>query len=429
MSSQRDLVSRALLARPFERLVLVLAAAVAFQEPRMAQVVTGSGSVGPVGRQTFAPRSWVVDASGGGNFLDLPPAVAAARDGDLILVRDGSYSALVLDDLGVTVLAEGTAVSIVGRSSVTNLPVGEDVVLKGLGFLEASSGLPVLTVADSVGVVWMEDVSVATTTTGIALQDAAGVVLVRTEVVPSGLAFCTSGVAALEVLRSDVHAFETRFLGADNVCFGTSPGVTGAMVEDGFLYAASSSFEGGTGSASFCMLTSSVCTFGAGVGGDGLVVIGASQAVELESTFLAGANGTVDSTCSLCGAGGIPSNVVGPLTSLSGPARMHTAESPVRGGGAYLLRAEGLDGDTVFSLYADAATPVYVPALLGPMLVEDPPLLAWLEGVLPASGILENTYPVPPLLYAYERLFVQGLFLDSALQEHLAGGTALYVLP
>lgn len=34
-----------------------------------------------------AQSTWIVDARGGGNFADLPPAVAAAADGDTILVR------------------------------------------------------------------------------------------------------------------------------------------------------------------------------------------------------------------------------------------------------------------------------------------------------------------------------------------------------
>ena len=42
------------------------------------------------------PTIWIVDAANGPgtNFLDLPPAVAAAASGDTIIVRAGSYTRL-----------------------------------------------------------------------------------------------------------------------------------------------------------------------------------------------------------------------------------------------------------------------------------------------------------------------------------------------
>lgn len=424
------------MVRIIDRIVLVLVSLTAFCASSNAQAVSSTGSAGATGFVPAPPRTWVVDASGGGQFEDLPPAVAVAHDGDLILVRDGTYSALVLDDLGVTVLADGKAVLIEGASSVTSLPEGETAVLKGLTLVDPSTGgvgAPVLTIADAAGSVWIEDTRVGTTTDGIEARDATGVVIVRSEVFSDGFAPCATAAEALAVLRASVHVFDSAFSGSDAAC-GTLPfaGATGARVEEGFLYAAASSFEGGRGTPSVCPPLSSVCSVRAGRGGDGLVVDEASLAVLLDSALAAGAEGSPSAGCALCGASGVGMDVVGDVTLVAGPARSHVVQSPIhsgKGGSSYVVRAEGLAGDMAFSLYAKRSRPVYDPGLLGPLLTNDPPLVVWPEGVISAEGVLERTYFVPPVLLGHERLFVQGLFVDAGAEEHLAGGSAIYVLP
>lgn len=55
---------------------------------------------------------WVVDASGGGDFLDLPPAIAAAAPGDVLLVVPGDYSGFLLDkSLAIVALDVGVRVT------------------------------------------------------------------------------------------------------------------------------------------------------------------------------------------------------------------------------------------------------------------------------------------------------------------------------
>lgn len=76
----------------------------------------------------------VVDGSGGGDFLDIQPAIDSALDGDVIEVRSGSYGPAVIDDKEL-VLAAGTgasAVGITGHVWVLNLSAGKSVVLSGL---------------------------------------------------------------------------------------------------------------------------------------------------------------------------------------------------------------------------------------------------------------------------------------------------------
>jgi hypothetical protein len=83
-----------------------------------------------------AQRTWVVDAANGAgtDFTDLPPALAAAADGDTILVRAGIYA------VGTT----GKALRMVGRGMpviraatpreafiVRGLPAGRTFVMQG----------------------------------------------------------------------------------------------------------------------------------------------------------------------------------------------------------------------------------------------------------------------------------------------------------
>src|SRR6516164_8315776 len=69
----------------------------------------------------------IVDVNGSGQFTDIPPAIAAAQDGDTLLVLPGAYSGFTLDkdlfiicygdaragDASVSLLYHGFAVAVV----------------------------------------------------------------------------------------------------------------------------------------------------------------------------------------------------------------------------------------------------------------------------------------------------------------------------
>lgn len=83
-----------------------------------AIVIAGLATCGFLTSQT----TWYVDPGGGGHFVDIPPAIAAASPGDRIVVAAGSYSAVVLDK-GVDI--DGTAGALVPSITVTGVPVGQ----------------------------------------------------------------------------------------------------------------------------------------------------------------------------------------------------------------------------------------------------------------------------------------------------------------
>lgn len=78
------------------------------------------------GQQTI-----VVDINGGGQFSDLPAAIAAADPGDTLLVAPGTYSSFVLSK-GLRIIGgpNVAAGGILSAWSVRNLPAGESVVIR-----------------------------------------------------------------------------------------------------------------------------------------------------------------------------------------------------------------------------------------------------------------------------------------------------------
>jgi hypothetical protein len=105
-----------------------------------------------------AQSTWIVDASGSGNFLDLPPAIAAAQPGDLVLVRPGSYSPATIG-IGIRVVGAPGA-GIVSRLPalpylvVDGIPAGQTCVVRGFEFWNV-----VLQVRNCRGQVHLEDLA------------------------------------------------------------------------------------------------------------------------------------------------------------------------------------------------------------------------------------------------------------------------------
>ncbi|MEQ1895068.1 MAG: hypothetical protein ABL998_21220, partial [Planctomycetota bacterium] len=97
----------------------------------------------------FWQATFVVDDNGGAgvDFTDLPPAIAAAADGDRVLVRAGSYTHFELAGKGLVLLGDGASTRVENagqlgmRSTIADLPRGSHAYLEaltftGLGFQE-----------------------------------------------------------------------------------------------------------------------------------------------------------------------------------------------------------------------------------------------------------------------------------------------------
>ena len=201
------------------------------------------------------PSIWIVDASNGPgtHFTDLPPAIAAAANGDTILVRSGTYTPFTLTGKGLWIRGAGAATTTVTApaGSATDVaiaatPAGSLVQLSGLTLQSP-------TVAGAIG--WALEV-----------QNGAEVALV--DCIVSGRDQTAVGHGALRVHGGRVHAARCAFRGGNALfasIFGGGHGGDAVRVEAGAGLAGDSlQCEGGDGNAN---------PFGSGtIGGDALVV-------------------------------------------------------------------------------------------------------------------------------------------------------------
>ncbi|HEX5011641.1 MAG TPA: hypothetical protein VFY71_14705, partial [Planctomycetota bacterium] len=100
---------------------------------------------------------WIVDDDGGPGVdaTDIQAAIDAAADGDVILVRSGVYSSLVLDGRSLSVIGEdGEDVELApGTVSVAHLAADQRVLLRGLDVVHAGFFLPTPSFRDCAGAI------------------------------------------------------------------------------------------------------------------------------------------------------------------------------------------------------------------------------------------------------------------------------------
>lgn len=392
---------------------------------------------------TLPPQVWTVDAGGGADFVDLPPAIATARKGDVLLVAPGDYSAFTLQK-GLTILGDGGVPRVIGRTRVSDLPAGQVASFRSLELVQTPSNTDAaLRLASNAGTVWIEDCLVrrelaflygpGPSDAALVASGCADVVLVRTQVVSStsdAYPLGTPTGAGLHASSSTVQAYDSLFQGLDvlqGAHSGSSPrlGGNGATLSNATLYSSGSMYRGGQGSESH-FIASGSCRL-AGQGGAGLDASAASAApVTVSCTFQGGPGGDAGQFCN-----GGPAGLAfkGPLQQEAIPARTYALESPVRAGTSYQLEAHGLPGEFVWSAFAESLAPTYVPLYFGTQLGALPVTLVF-EGTTDGSGALVKSVPVPPLhaLASFERLWAQGLFFDPLANAYLASPSLLVVV-
>lgn len=407
----------------------------------------------------------VVDSDGHGDFTDLPAAVAAASDGDVLLLRQGDYSPVTIDGKALSlVVEEGEFARVLGTVVVRNLAAGERVVLARLRLY----GQTTASLADAPG-------------TGLVVEQNAGEVRVDGCDVRGavGLGDGTSGSgecctlpghhwgwpAAIVRANSGGTAFVATELrggrGANAAqwcyCGDGGPGGDALVVADARVSLYDSTLEAGrgggagygggaggagsrlssTGALTALQVSGSTITGGrggdgydflgsvGGAGGHGIVLGAGTFTWRLDSACQGGVGGAACGGVFGYGPDGSATSGTGTLFDFSGVPALGLAAAPLaREGTSYSITISGRPGDEVFLLASLAPSFAMLPSWKGTRVASPGPLhLTRVLGTIPGSGTLQVKIPLGELGPGVEASrFELQVFRDSAIDGRTLGG-------
>ncbi|MFG0319136.1 MAG: hypothetical protein ACF8XB_17820 [Planctomycetota bacterium JB042] len=400
--------------------------------------------VGLVALVAFVPGAsasvLVVDGAGGAPYSSIQAAVAAAVDGDVVLVRSGVYGAVRVEKKGVSIVADaGALVEVAGGIHLVDTLVEHRIVLRGLvgrGAFQVPGAVPEglrLTVAR--GPVRVEE-CVFVGADGISFSvDSPGAAGVRADVaLDLSLARCdatggdggdaftggpySAGGHGIVAAASKVSLHDCVLTGgvppnADDLGDG-APGGHGALVlEKGSATLPTTFFAAGTAFVGTNGSVDQLC-FISGDGGDGAHLDGALVVARfLDCDFSPGVQGT----CGIFGTDGVDVDAVNGAdgAKLPGASRTVAASSPVRELATLTLDLDAASADACFLLVSAGALWQLELATSG-VLLTAPPWIGGLVplGVAPGSGAFSLGIPVPLLPAGVDHVTVhlQGVFAD-----------------
>lgn len=379
----------------------------------------------------------VVDASGGGEYTSLVDALAAAQDGDTLLVRPGDYTGFfqpdfVITDRSLTIAGDGTGEVQVGALKVVQPTPGKRVVLRGLtatkplstGLFEGLSVQGGEVLAEDCHFMGRTGITAIGGTPGSpgARVDAGHLVLVRCTVEggrgqdthlfvsnPTRGGFGLQCFARASVYGSTLIGGE----GGDQVTASPAPGGAGGAgvsATNGLVFLAGSTVIGGQGGDGE-QLSGSPTDYS---GGDAVHLNQACDLQLLDVTLVPGAGGQMPDNLT-----GIPGDTVdGPFSTVSthpGPYRSYAIGDPTPEGGTLQLDYAGVQGDVLLIFVSPLPGTLPLPGKQGVWHLGAPLFGPWLFGPLAApSGTLSLSIPVPGAglgpdgaLLLYEQVFVK----------------------
>lgn len=349
----------------------------------------------------------IASAAGGPSYSSLGAAVAAASDGDVLLVGAGIYSESFVQILGkslsvIAVDGDPQATQLAGSLTVRNLPAGGRVLLQGLTI---GGGLTLL---DCQGLVRVEDCALVgpsapftlacigqAGTPGVRMQNAqfasfADCIVTGGDGEDVAGGGCSpppkagAGAPAFSANRGEIALYDSELAGGDGGDqLGTvSPGFGGSGLSvsgtAGALnvFASGCQFQGGNGSFDF-----GVSGPGYSQGGYG-ASIGTGTLTYLDSSFAAGQDPP---------SGG---PTLGNVLALSGESRSWSAAALVPADVPFLAALDGAPGDALWALRSSDWIQTSAPALSGVLHVSWPQHLPFAPlGVVPMGGSLQVALP------------------------------------
>ena len=376
----------------------------------------------------------VVDDSGGAgvDHTDLVSAIAAAADGDTLLIKAGTYSTFnptefLINGKAIALVAElNEVVNIASPVRVINLAAHQGVLLSGLNIAIVDAGTA-LTLSNNAGSVQVEDSVLSSGATvfpflpagnGLKADSCASVIVARCAITGSSIAGGSPGFHGSDLGSSNVCMYDcTTTGGAGGDGASIFQGGHGARLHAGsFLFASGTTFVGGQGGDGADEALFVPCTDGS-PGGNGLLLdAGAPQASTLECTFTGGPGGAPGAGNPGCSPGATGSGLLvtsGSHTALTGTAHSFKTSSPVREGGVQTKVYEGVPGEFVFADLSPFQGFLYFPEFRG-VLTLGSPLFIFFEGNIPASGKLEKTFVINEMGPGVEgvHVYMQAGFFD-----------------
>jgi len=396
---------------------------------RLARSFLGLALLAPV--LSSQGTVWIVDDTPGPGvaFASIRTAIQSSSvvDGDVLLVKPGTYPTFFLVGKSLTILAEvpGT-VQVPGRSSVSGLVAGKNASLRGLS-------LGGLTVTNCASTVWIEECSIVSLEYGesgadAALQVTSANLVLLDDVVTVNTAFgcfSTGGftLRAEHAMYVDgtsrIDAFGSRFQGGQGIqtsdfvghpCIPTSPGsgVWSASPAN-HMFFSDCEIVGGISPGCGEDITGCYCFYG----GTGLQVTSGDVAV-LDSVLTGGDPFTYIFNCGPVGQG---LGFSGTPQFLAGAALSASTVSPVHEGGAYSFHLEGPPSVPVFVRFAGFPDPHASsdPFRGSELLPLAPSSDRAFFGFTDAVGVLDRTVPQGPLPIGWQfaPTFVQFFYLEA----------------
>lgn len=325
----------------------------------------------------------VDDTPGPGvQFSEIAPAVAAANDGDLILVKTGAYSGFTIDQRAISVIADfGATVTIVGHVQIQGLSTTKHALLRGLriesapdlafGFPDPNFDYSVgLRISNSTGITSIEDCTVdgfySCIDVNVGRANLTRVTLVAEE---AKLFASHAAGQALTATDGEIALDHCSLIGGTGSVFSPNGG-NGITFVDSQSYVVGSTVFGGAGvNASKQGPFSTTCN-PAGDGGYGIALSGTATLVRnIASSITGGAGGAPElggNPFGNCGPGdaGVPigfqggTYVLDPMTT----PRDLTVSAPKRVGEVVQFTIHGVAGDQVFLFWGPNPLQTFFPA-------------------------------------------------------------------
>lgn len=380
----------------------------------------------------------VVDWQGGGDFTQLQPAIDAASDGDVLLIKSGGYSGFVLD--GKSLVLQGDPFArvspIEGGSIVRN--VSGEVVLRNLEF-GTTGAFPQknLTILENSGSVLLDACQFRSGIPGLRVVNSAAVTFVECVVEGydwfPGIGAFEDTREALRIDNATVFAYDSFFQGGaglDNPW--SSPPTRGADAV--FL-------EGGLFLAEACVLTGGRGgdggpAWGGGChagkdGGSAVALVDGNPTAYITASSLSGGPGGVGHFFCLPGNAGDKVHVAaGTHVDLGGWPRFLRLDSPVRAGSSMDVDFVSRAGDHIYLLVSSGQFPLLLPELLGSLLADPGGTLLYLGPIWHPSGFRRITLPTGPLPPGIQGigLYLQPGFVSLSAPFEAALGPPRYLL-